>query len=676
MRENIFIQASAPGLNSGKHLTGLARFACLILAALLLAACGDGGSSGGSTSTPAVPSGLDWSVDGGVISLDWHNSSNAHNYTLSRNGTNSIEAIVITDSNYTDRETRINNAYEYQINACNDLGCSANASLTVNYFAPPAPIGLSATINSDSISLMWDDVSGAEFYNISRTGLEAGATGSSYIDSAVILGNQYSYEVVACNRVGCSTATILMVDYLAPPAPSGLDWSLVNGEISLVWDDVDRATNYTIRRDGAVSFATVMDNTYIDSDVMINNTYEYQINACDALGCSSDAILVVHYYDVLIVSNSFNLASNNSLMLEGAYSVAVAAVNGSSYLFVASDVGDSVSVFSVAADGDLANVANVVDNSNYELDGARSLAVAAVNGSSYLFVAGFMDNGVSVFRVAADGSLANVDNVDDTGNPDYELGGAFSVAVSEVEDSSYLFVAGYNDDGVSVFRIAADGSLTNVDNVADNDILHLNAAISVTVAEVGDSSYMFVASQMDTIAGTSDVFNGISIFRVAADGSLTHVTDVEDDNTLELLSSRAVAVGKANGKSYLFVAGSLDDGVSVFNVADDGSVDNVDNVAKTDSFAYELDGAAALAFAEVGDSSYLFVAGQVDDGVSVFRVTNDGRLANVANVVDNGNYELDGAISLTVAEVGGSSYLFVAGKDDNGVSVFKLTHPQ
>ncbi len=80
-----------------------------------------------------------------------------------------------------------------------------------------------------------------------------------------------------------------------------------------------------------------------------------------------------------------------------------------------------------------------------------------------------------------------------------------SVAIAEVGGSSYLFVAGAEDDGVSVFSVAADGSLTNVANVEDDDVLNLNNALSVAVAEVGGSSYLFVAGAQD---------NGVSVFKL------------------------------------------------------------------------------------------------------------------------------------------------------------------
>ncbi|MCP4381216.1 MAG: hypothetical protein GY798_07330, partial [Hyphomicrobiales bacterium] len=61
-------------------------------------------------------------------------------------------------------------------------------------------------------------------------------------------------------------------------------------------------------------------------------------------------------------------------------------------------------------------------------------------------------------------------------------------------------------------------------------------------------------------------------------------------------------------------------------------------------------------------------------GVSVFSVANDGTLTNVDNVTDAGALELKGATSVTTQVVDGITYLFVAGVDDNGVSVFRFGH--
>ena len=72
--------------------------------------------------------------------------------------------------------------------------------------------------------------------------------------------------------------------------------------------------------------------------------------------------------------------------------------------------------------------------------------------------------------------------------------------------------------------------------------------------------------------------------------------------------------------------------------------------------------------------TYLFVAGYNDDGVSVFSVANNGDLNNVTNVSDDSSLELDGAIFSDDCGGRGMTYLFVAGYNDDGVSVFSVAN--
>ena len=45
---------------------------------------------------------------------------------------------------------------------------------------------------------------------------------------------------------------------------------------------------------------------------------------------------------------------------------------------------------------------------------------------------------------------------------------------------------------------------------------------------------------------------------------------------------------------------------------------------------------------------------------------------NTANVNDGGDLELHGASGVTTAEVGGTTYLFVTGYNDDGFSMFSV----
>ena len=85
----------------------------------------------------------------------------------------------------------------------------------------------------------------------------------------------------------------------------------------------------------------------------------------------------------------------------------------------------------------------------------------------------------------------------------------------------------------------------------------------------------------------------------------------------------------------------------------------------------KLRGATAIGSATVDGTAHLYVAGSLDDGVSVFRIDGDETLTSTANVHDIGLLALDNAMDAAAAQVGARIFV-VAGEDDHGLSVFGL----
>ena len=391
------------------------------------------------------------------------------------------------------------------------------------------------------------------------------------------------------------------------------------------------------------------------------SAYTLGIEVRDAAGNRAEADFAIAVRDTSFQLLSVaNVPDAGTLKLLGAQSVFTAVVSSTTYLFVAGFLDNGVSVFSVASDGALIPVFDIGDDGPLELNRARSVSTAVVSSTTYLFVAGGYDSGVSVFSVASDGALTSVFNIED--NETLELNGATSVSTAVVSSTTYLFVAGGIDDGVSVFSVASNGSLTSVFNIGDDGTLELAGAIFVSTAVVSGTTYLFVAGSGDS--------GGVSVFSVASNGSLTSVFNIGDDGTLELAGAQSVSTAVVSGTTYCFVAGPNDNGVSVFRVASDGALTSVFNIG--DDGTLNLNGASSVSTAVVSGTTYLSVAGRDDDGVSVFRVASDGALTSVFNISDDGTLELAGAQSVSTAVVSGMTYLFVAGFGDSGVSVFRV----
>ena len=363
----------------------------------------------------------------------------------------------------------------------------------------------------------------------------------------------------------------------------------------------------------------------------------------------------------LHIANTDNVTDDATLELAGAGDVTTAVIAGTTYLFVTGFLDNGVSVFAVEPGGTLVNVDNVTDDATLELDGAIRATTAVIAGTTYLFVTGRNDDGVSVFSVAANGTLTNVTNVTDGGA--LELDGASGITTVVVEGNTNLAVAGSLDNGVTMFSVGAGGTLTNVDNFPDGLAAPLDGATRMTTSAIAgtDRIYMFVTSIND---------DAVAAFIVDPDGTLTYDGGASDNATLELDVAAAVTAAVIAGTTYLFVAGHGDDGVSVFSVHHEGALTNVDNV--TDDATLLLNSPIGLTTAVIGGATYLFVTTNFDNSLTVFSVAADGTLTNVTTVSDNATLELNSAGDPTTAVVDGITYLFVPGQSDNGVSVFSL----
>ncbi|HVQ07464.1 MAG TPA: Ig-like domain-containing protein [Allosphingosinicella sp.] len=367
-----------------------------------------------------------------------------------------------------------------------------------------------------------------------------------------------------------------------------------------------------------------------------------------------------------LATNPQNHTDGGTLELDGASSIASADVGGFTYVFVAGSVDDGISVFRLNANGTLTPVHDVTDAGALELDGARGLSTAMVDGNTYLFAAGFDDNGVSVFRVGTNGSLTSVSDVTDDAT--MLLAGVSDTATARVGASTYLYTAGTTENGISIFRVAGDGRLTYLSNQADNVTFELAGVRALSTVIVGATSYL--------IAGGAD--DGISVFSInAATGALTNTANVNDAGGISLQDVSDITTAVIGGVTYVFIAGATDNGVSVYSLSAAGALTFVDNEA--DSAATLIAGANSVAVHAYGGVNFLLVGGN-ENGLSVYRIENGsnsgyaaGTLTWLDNIADGGSRELAGLVATGSGGVGGTTYILGAGQTDDGISAFGST---
>ena len=230
-----------------------------------------------------------------------------------------------------------------------------------------------------------------------------------------------------------------------------------------------------------------------------------------------------------------------------------------------------------------------------------------------------------------------------------------------VGSTSFLIASGKDDNGISVFRVNGNGTLTNTDNVDDTDAVALDDAYDTVSVAIGSRTFVYVAAEDD---------NGISAFELDDQGKLTFVQNTLDDGQLQLEGAAGVATAKVDGVTYLVASGTIDDGVSVFSVNGSGELTNVQNVPNTDENG--LDGAGAITSFTLDNETFMAISGVQDDAISVFHLGAGGILTEVTTYFDDAGVALHNSFGNAFAMVDGVPLLIGAGKFDNGVTTFEV----
>lgn len=307
----------------------------------------------------------------------------------------------------------------------------------------------------------------------------------------------------------------------------------------------------------------------------------------------------------------------------------------------------------------------VYDGGANHLKDVYAVDVIDTPGGVYAVVGGY-DSGLSVYSVDTDsssptyGQLSDtpVDFVDDNGT--LEISSVHSIDSIIIDGTTYV-IAGGSDDGLSVFELSDTGQLTNTDNISDSGSLFLNDVEQISTISIDDG--MGGQTHLVITAGLED---GLSVFEIDSNGDLTHVQSIADNGTLNIkdvyeLDVVTVDDGFGGENSYVITADSYSDGLSVFEINSDGTLTNVDNVS--DNGSMYLDAVVGIETAVIDGTGYVFTGGY-EDGISIFEIDSDGSLVNVGNLGDTGGLNLRDIEDLYVTKYEGEWTLFTTGVDD------------
>ncbi len=236
-----------------------------------------------------------------------------------------------------------------------------------------------------------------------------------------------------------------------------------------------------------------------------------------------------------------------------------------------------------------------------------------------------------------------------------EGGGTTLLASYSSNDTEFIVAATDGGSRITAYQVGPTGTFTEVD------------------VEIGRPAFLdTVETASNTVVVTADSStHSVVTFQADAEtGELTQVDNSDATSHLALNTPTSMEVIQAYGSSWVLVAGSGSNSISVMELGSDGSLLPTDHVL--DSSGTKFNSIQDIAVTSVGDQVFVFAGGE-DDGISLFALVPSGQLVHLETVEGTAENGLVGVDTLSVAQVGSELQVFAADQQQDGVSQFSVS---
>ena len=233
--------------------------------------------------------------------------------------------------------------------------------------------------------------------------------------------------------------------------------------------------------------------------------------------------------------------------------------------------------------------------------------------------------------------------------------------VAEVGGQQMVFAALTSGTGFTGFRLGA-GGLSQPQDHATQGGQYTRHISDMALVETGGGSYLYTSSATQ---------HGISGYRVSSTGTLSLVEEAGMQQSLPIQTPTALDVAQVGGQSFLIAAAAGSSSLTVFAVADDGSLTVTDHLL--DSRDTRFQGVSQLDVIELGQQSFVLASG-MDDGLSLFHLTAEGRLVHADTIADTPATSLQAVSGLMGVADGNGIDIVTLSANEAGMSQFRVDY--
>ncbi|MDV7186544.1 Dabb family protein [Lutibacter sp. TH_r2] len=262
--------------------------------------------------------------------------------------------------------------------------------------------------------------------------------------------------------------------------------------------------------------------------------------------------------------------SNHKLYMEKGPARGMVAdnINGTDFLFIANKHGNVIETFKILDNGSIERVSLIEDTDKTHLGTAITLQVIHMKKSSYLFVGGLEETpGLSCFKIEDSGKLTHVQSMKD--NETIHTDGIIGMFTHKIKGKTFLYTGGFQDNGVSSFRVYENGKFKNINNISDNTKdRYLTGTYPVTGVTLGENNYVVVGHRHHKyykrggfIKRPNFVYHGdgVTVFKVNKKGALIPHFVLKDDETTKLQGQTRIEIVSTNNNEAVLAVGTRDD---------------------------------------------------------------------------------------------------------------------
>lgn len=243
-------------------------------------------------------------------------------------------------------------------------------------------------------------------------------------------------------------------------------------------------------------------------------------------------------------------------------------INGTDFLFVANKHGNAIETFKILDDGSLERASLTMDTDETHLGIAITLQVVHMDQAAYLFIGGLEETpGLSSFKIEDDGKLTHVQSMKD--DEKVFTDGIIGMFTHKIKGNTYLYTGGFQDNGVSSFKVRDNGTFENINNIGDNKTdRFLTGAYPVTGVQLGENYYIIVGHRhhkyykRNGFIKNPDFYyhgDGVSVFKVDKKGGLVPHYVLKDDENTKLQGQTRIEVVSVNDQEAVLAVGTRDD---------------------------------------------------------------------------------------------------------------------